>query len=195
MKTTGKSMFVTWAVGLSATLLAGCPSKEAEYVDDTPATNTAPPPPTNTIATSGGCDQLSMASAMSILASRAATEAKDMAPEGSISCGNVAQGGTWQGQSVVLQPGYCYTILAQGLPNVTEIDITLMADATAMGFPIQAGPFTAVPLLVDNSSGNAAMAGPCYKFPLGALSVPAKVMLRARGGYGPVAAQVYRRPG
>ena len=55
---------------------------------------------------------------------RAAVEAKGMKEDGAAVGGMVNEGGALT-QEFMLMPGKCYTILGQGLPAISEVDMTL----------------------------------------------------------------------
>jgi hypothetical protein len=128
----------------------------------------------------------------SMLQARAGTEAPGMQPEGSAVCKVVPEGMAAQSEIIMLQQGYCYTVLGASLPGVTELDMQLNIDLAA-GTQLQVG---LQPLLMtDTETGpNGAMGAKqsCYQwaFPLPAA---ARVTLKARGGSGPMAAQVYKK--
>ena len=151
----------------------------------------APPPPTTT-----GCDGVQQAAFSSIFAGRLATEAAKMEPEGGVVCGVVPEGGVVTGPSFFLQPGYCYTVLGNSLPNVSEVDLSLLADLTAAGVPPAFAALANAPLAVDSDTGAMAAIGAktCYKWPWpfpGAV----KLAVKARVGGGAVGAQVYKKKG
>ena len=119
-----------------------------------------------------------------------------MEPEGGVVCGLVAQdGGSVTGQTFFLQPGYCYTVLGNGLPNVSELDLSLVADLTAAGIPPAFAALASAPIAVDSDTGAMAAIGAknnCYKWPWpfpGAV----KLVVKSRIGSGAVGAQVYKR--
>ncbi len=193
-----KSTVLTLA---TAAIVAGGCGSEPEFPETPPPTAsvTAAPPPTNTVPTpppQTGCDAVQSAAFSSIFQGRAATEAARMELEGGPVCGTATEGGTVSGTTFFLQPGMCYAVLANGLPNVTEVDVSIVVDPTAVGVPPALAALAAAPLAVDADTG--AMAGigtkTCYKWPWpwpGAV----KVVVKARGGSGPIGAQVYRKKG
>jgi hypothetical protein len=126
---------------------------------------------------------------------RAAAEAPGAELEGGVACGVAAEG-----QSVslplTLMPGFCYTVLAQALPNVSEVDVQLVLDLSG-GQPVPPllAAFAQQPIAVGSGTGVMDAIGAkqdCYKWPF---PIPAitKVVVRPRMGSGPVAAQVYKR--
>lgn len=193
---TEKSMIAT--VGLMATILAACPS-EPEYPVLPPASNTvAVPPPVVSSAPPAPvvCDGLSQGQFTAIFAQRQTTEAPGMKPEGAVVCGNVQQGQKVEGTTVLLQPGMCYTVLANALPNVTELNIALVADATAIGATPALANLTAQPLAVDSETGPMSTIGAktaCYRPPIPLFPIPAKLVITAAGGSGPVGAQIFSK--
>jgi len=192
---TEKSMIAT--VSALAMFLAACPS-EPEYPVQPVTSNTvvAPPvesaPPPAPIA----CDGLSQGQFTAIFTQRAATEAPQMQREGSTICGNVQQGQKVESTSILLQPGMCYTVLANGLPNITELNVALIADATAIGATPALAQLTAQPLAVDSDAGPMAAIGAktaCYRSPIPLFPVPARLVVTAVGGSGPIGAQLYSK--
>lgn len=198
---TGKSMILAAFVATAA-VAAGCPS-EPEYpvqpsntVVVPPPSSTPPPPTTVTPPPTGACDALAQGQFMTIFTARAPAEAAGMQPEGSTVCGSVSEGGTISGPSFFLEQTKCYTVLANGLPNVTEVDVSLVIDATAVGMIPALAAMAATPLAVDSTTGAMAVIGgkPCYKWAL-PVPAPVKVVVKARQGSGAIGAQVYSRKG
>ena len=107
-------------------------------------------------------------------------------PVGSVLACNFQQGQTLQG-SVQMQPGKCYTVVGAGVPTVTQLDLQLVAQT-----PI---PGMAPVLAQSNTTGSQAVIGKnpdCYKWgwPMGA---SVNVVVKATGGSGYAAAQVYEK--
>lgn len=195
---TGKSMIL--AAFATTAALAGCPS-EPEYPVQPSNTVVVPPPPASTPAPTatvpaptGGCDALSQGQFMTIFTARAPAEAAGMQAEGGTVCGTVPEGGTVQGASFFLEQTKCYTVLANGLPNVSEVDVSLVIDATAVGMIPALAAMAATPLAVDSTTGAMAVIGgkPCYKWAL-PIPAPVKVVVKARQGAGAIGAQVYSK--
>jgi len=195
-----RKAWVVLACGALATSACG---GEPEFPENPQpsATYTAPVPTVATTATAvptpePTCDAVQSAAFSSIFQGRSTTEAARMELEGGPVCGNAPEGGTVSGNSFFLQPGMCYVVLANGLPGVTEVDVSLVVDAAAVGVPPALAALASAPLAVDSDTG--AMAGigvkGCYKWPW---PVPGavKVVVKARIGSGPVGAQVYRKKG
>jgi hypothetical protein len=191
---------VVAALALSP-LSLGCGDKEPEFPENPPPTATvvAPPPPSATVATpppAPTCDAVQSVAFQTMFAERAKTEAPRMEPEGGVVCGTVAaEGGTVSGPTFFLQPGMCYTVIANALPNVSEVDVQIVGDAAAAGVPPALATLLSAPLAVDSDTGAMATIGAkqnCYKW---AWPIPAaaKLVVKARTGTGPVGAQVYRR--
>jgi hypothetical protein len=86
-----------------------------------------------------------------------------------------------------MQPGKCYTIVAAGIPPVSELNIQL---AGVMPIPGMS------PILAqDQDTGPQAVLGRkpnCYKYPF-PVGAPAKVIITVAGGSGLAAAQVYEK--
>jgi len=194
----------TWAVsGLTALVCVttGCPS-EPEF-PETPAPTASAPPPAPTVsapppAPTGPtpCDAVQSAAFSSIFQGRAAAEAPKMDPEGSPVCGVTnAEGQAVDGPTFFLQPGFCYTVLGNGLPNVSELDLMLVIDPTAAGVPPALAVLASAPIAVDSDAGAMAAIGAknsCYKWPW-PIPGAVKLQVKSRVGSGPVGAQVYRR--
>jgi len=107
-------------------------------------------------------------------------------PVGSAIVGNFQAGQTLEGQ-LQLQPGKCYTVVAAGVPPVTEVNLQLVAVMPIPGM---------VPILAqDGDQGPQAVLGKkpnCYKWPM-PVGAPVKVILTVAGGSGIAAAQVYEK--
>ena len=124
--------------------------------------------------------------AQPILNQLAATEAPGAKPVGSALVGQFQQGQTLETQ-VQLNPGKCYTVVAAGLPPVTEVNVKFVAVT-----PI---PGSAMVLAQDQDQGGQAVLGRkpnCWKnaFPM---AMPAKLVLEVAGGSGVAAAQLYEK--
>jgi hypothetical protein len=127
------------------------------------------------------------AAAQPILNQMAANEAPAGAqPVGSPIVGNYQQGQTLESE-LQLQGGKCYTVVAAGLPPISEVNIRIVAVT-----PI---PGQSMVLASDQGSGAQAVLGKkpnCYRNPA-PFAVPAKVIVEAAGGQGVIAAQVYEK--
>lgn len=191
----------TLAIGGLAAASLGCGS-DPEFPETPqdaapPPVVTTPPPPASTPAppVQPICDAVQSAAFASIFAGRAPTEAPRMELEGGVVCGVAQEGGVVQSTTYVLQPGYCYTVLGNGLPNVSELDLMFQIDLTAAGVPPALAALAAAPLAVDSDTGAMAAIGAkqnCYKW---AWPIPGavKLTLKSRTGSGPVGAQVYKK--
>jgi hypothetical protein len=195
------------ALLLSTSWLVGC-GGQPEVAPQPPPPDagafTPPPPPPGpdagapvVPATSTPCDPVQSLAMTTMFQGRAAGEAPGMQPEGPAACSVVAEGQAASSETFLLQPGRCYTVLAQGMPNVTEVDVQLESDLTGGGAvnPALASILRGPPLLIGTQTGVQDAAGvkqACYQwafpFPLAA-----KVVVRARSGSGPVAAQAYSK--
>ncbi|WP_437740847.1 hypothetical protein WME73_35695 [Sorangium sp. So ce302] len=209
MTVTGRSLGSAVLLALSvAALGCGGSSKESEFADDAPDAGTPPPPqptasvpppdaglPPVAVPTVAPCDGVQSLAMTTMFQGRAAGEAPKMQPEGAPVCSVVPEGQTASGQTFMLQPGNCYTFLAQALPTVTEVDIQLEIDLNAGGQPGLAA-FNLKPVLaVDSDTGPTAAIGAkqsCYQWPF-PIAATAKLVVKARTGSGPVAAQAYSR--
>ncbi|HEX6276879.1 MAG TPA: hypothetical protein VFZ53_27755 [Polyangiaceae bacterium] len=108
-------------------------------------------------------------------------------PVGETLVGNFGTGQTLETQ-VLLQPNKCYTVVATGLPQVTEVNVQLVLQTPLPGMtPV---------LAVDQDSGPTAVLGKkatCYKWMFGTIPASAKVVVQVTGGSGLVAAQTYEK--
>ncbi len=107
-------------------------------------------------------------------------------PLGSAMVGNFQQGQTLESQ-IQLSPGKCYTVVAAGLPPVSEINVQFIALTPIPGMtPV---------LAADQDQGSQAVLGKkpnCYKNPF-PMALPVKVVVTVAGGSGLAAAQVYEK--
>jgi hypothetical protein len=161
-----------------------------------------PPPPVQTVAeptptAPAQCDSVQSLAMTTTFQGRAGSEAPGMQPEGAAICGIVPEGQTISGQMFMLQPGFCYTFLAQALPTVTEVDLQVELDlAGGGGVPPALAAFNLKPVLaVDTDTGAQAAVSAkqnCYQW---TWPIPAAVKLvaKARTGSGPIAAQAYKK--
>ena len=192
-------------VALLGASVIGCGSDPEFAPQPTPpdaGVDAAPPPPPEDAGTDAApvgaqpCDGTMTLAVTSMFEGRRKAEAPNMEPEGSPVCHTVPEGQEASSQTVMLQPGFCYTILGQALPNVTEIDLKLVLDPVAGGLPPALAALGGNPLLAQDSlSGNTTSIGAkkdCYRwaFPIPG---PAKLQIKARTGSGPVAAQIYKK--
>jgi hypothetical protein len=200
-RTLGAALLVVIAAGAGV----GCGSKP-EFATADPGDAGAPPPPPPPVdagpppappPAATPCDAGQSLSMTTMFQGRAGTEAPRMQMEGTPICSVVPEGQTASGQTFMLQPGYCYTVLAQALPTVTEVDVQIELDlAGGAGLPPALAALNVKPMLaVDPDSGPTAAIGAkqsCYAWPW---PIPAsvKVVVKARTGAGPVAAQVFSR--
>jgi hypothetical protein len=146
------------------------------------------------------CDQPQLLATSTSMLARSAAEAPGMKPEGAPVCGVVGQGQTVTSLPFILEPGYCYAFLGQSLPQVGDMEMALQYDTTAVGAllpPSMAGMagMAQGPLLVSTTPGERVSMPnrqDCYQW---AFLVPAtvKLVLKARTGSGPLAAQIFRK--
>ena len=100
--------------------------------------------------------------------------------------GNFQQGQTLEAE-IQLQAGKCYTVVAAGLPAISEVNVRLVAVS-----PI---PGAAMVLASDQTSGTQAVLGKapnCYRNQA-PFAIPAKVVVEAAGGQGVIASQIYEK--
>ncbi|HYQ46132.1 MAG TPA: hypothetical protein VER11_29380 [Polyangiaceae bacterium] len=107
-------------------------------------------------------------------------------PLGSAMVGNVGGAQNLE-QQIMLQPNKCYTVVAAGMPPISELNVQFLAVTIIPGM--------APVLAVDQDTGPSATLGKkpnCYKW---ALPLPAavKVVVSAAGGQGVAGAQVYEK--
>jgi hypothetical protein len=108
-------------------------------------------------------------------------------PIGEILVGNFTQGQTLD-MPIQLQPNKCYTVVATGLPPVSEVNVQLQLTTVIPGM--------APVLAVDQDQGPVAVVGKktaCYKWMFGVIPAPGKVIVHVTGGSGLVAAQAYEK--
>jgi hypothetical protein len=117
---------------------------------------------------------------------------KDNVQAGAKPVGDVLVGNFTQGQTldipIQLQPNKCYTVIATGLPPVTEVNVQLQLTTVIPGM--------APVLAVDQEQGPTAVLGKkaaCYKWMFGVIPAPGKVIVHVTGGGGLVAAQAYEK--
>jgi hypothetical protein len=117
---------------------------------------------------------------------------KDNVQAGAKPVGDVLVGSFQTGQTldmpIQLQPNKCYTVVATGLPPVTEVNVQLQLTTVIPGM--------APVLAVDQDQGATAVLGKkatCYKWMFGVIPAPGKVIVQVTGGSGLVAAQAYEK--
>lgn len=127
------------------------------------------------------------AAATQILNQMATAEAMPGAkPVGSALVGNFQQGQTLETQ-IQLNAGKCYTVVASGLPPISEVNVKFVAVT-----PI---PGSAMVLAQDQGTGPQAVLGKkpnCYKNPA-PFGLPVKMVVEVAGGAGIAAAQLYEK--
>ncbi len=178
---------------------AGCGEEKPPEVPVTPVltatvTATAVPVPPPAQPQAGACDSVMSAALQTAIQARAKQELSwGMKAEGAFVCETVSQGGAAK-VAANLQPGRCYTFVAESFPNVTELDVFLKPNFGPTPPPLLAVAANTV-LAQDSDNGPRATIGRgknCYKWPF---PLPAAVVVHAtaRTGAGPVAVQVYSR--
>jgi hypothetical protein len=108
-------------------------------------------------------------------------------PVGEALVGNFGTGQSLE-VPIQLQPNKCYSVVAMGLPPVTEVMVELQLTTIIPGM--------APVLAVDQDTGPTAVLGrkaTCYKWMFGVIPAPAKVVVKVTGGSGLVAAQAYEK--
>lgn len=145
-----------------------------------PPSSTTPPPP-------APLDPALAAAVTPMLTSLAASQTVAGSKAlGAAMVGNVGGAQTLE-QQIMLQPNKCYSVVAVGMPPISELNVQLLAVTVIPGMaPI---------LATDQDVGASATLGKkpnCYKWAL-PLPVPVKVVVTAAGGQGLAAAQVYEK--
>lgn len=108
-------------------------------------------------------------------------------PVGEALVGNFSKGQTLD-VPIQLQPNKCYTVIATGLPPVTEVNVQLQLTTVIPGMtPV---------LAVDQDTGATAVLGKksaCYRWSFGVIPASGKIVVQVMGGSGLVAAQAYEK--
>lgn len=107
-------------------------------------------------------------------------------PLGTAMVGNVGGAQTLE-QQIMLQPNKCYSVVAAGMPPISELNVQFLAVTVVPGM--------APVLAVDQDTGPSATLGKkpnCYKWAL-PLPTPVKVVVSAAAGQGIAGAQVYEK--
>jgi len=114
---------------------------------------------------------------------RAKKEARGMKPEGELASGVVQASGHIE-QAFMINPQKCYSVIAEGGPGVTEVDVQIMAK------PMPTVPLPGPVIAVDQTQGAKAAITPCWKniFPV---ALPATAIAKATQGAGALALRVY----
>jgi hypothetical protein len=90
-------------------------------------------------------------------------------------------------QQIMLQPNKCYSVVAAGMPPISELNVQLLAVTIVPGM--------APVLAIDQDTGPSATLGKkpnCYKWAL-PLPTPVKVVVSAAAGQGVAGAQVFEK--
>ncbi|HEV8549325.1 MAG TPA: hypothetical protein VGQ57_09855 [Polyangiaceae bacterium] len=164
---------------------AGAPAT-APTVAPTATGTTLPPPPPG--PTAQRLDATAAAAVLPILSGLLKDNVSPGAkPVGDATVGNFGQGQTLE-FPVQLQPNKCYTVVAAGLPPVAEVNLQLELTTALPGLtPV---------LAVDSDRGPTAVVGKktaCYKWTLGVIPAPGKVVVQVASGSGLVAAQAFEK--
>jgi len=144
----------------------------------TPApTTTAPTPPDPALAAAITPMLTQLGASQTVAGSKAL---------GTAMVGNVGGAVTLE-QQIMLQPNKCYSVVAVGMPPISELNVQFLAVTIIPGM--------APVLATDQDTGASATLGKkpnCYKW---ALPLPAavKVVVTAAAGQGMAAAQVYEK--
>ena len=167
------------------------PTVSAPTVSAPPAPT---PAPTTAAPASAPCDATMQLALQTAIKGREQAEVGfGMKPEGAFACENIADQGKVS-VPVSLLPGKCYTFLAHGFPNITDIDLFLKPNLGPKPPPLLAG-FAGVVLAQDSDQGPIASIGKgkgCFKNPF---PIPGAGVVEAvsKQGGGPLAIQVYSK--
>ena len=107
-------------------------------------------------------------------------------PLGTAMVGNVGGAQTLE-QQIMLQPNKCYSVVAVGMPPISELNVQLLAVTIIPGM--------APVLAIDQDTGPSATLGKkpnCYKWAM-PLATPVKVVVTAAAGQGVAGAQVFEK--
>lgn len=172
----------------------GYGQQQPGYGQPAPTGTATAPAPTGTAPAAGAAggaaqqiDPSAAAAAQPILTGLAQSQmVAGSHPVGSTIAGNFRQGQTLSSQ-LQLQPGKCYTVVAAGVPPVSEVNVQFVAVSPLPGMtPV---------IAADQDSGPQAVLGKkpnCFKNPA-PFAFPVKVVLTVAGGQGIAAAQVYEK--
>lgn len=169
----------------------GATNYAADPAPTTPATTTAAPEPTASapaVQDAGpppALDPTTLAALDKDVQKRRWKQAAGGKPQGEPFGAQLSQGQKLE-QSIMLEQNKCYYVLAQGGLGVTEVNVKIQVTAPLPGGVTLPGTDVAV----DNTTGNEAAITPCFKYVF-PVPVPAKVVVEAASGSGPVAARVY----
>ena len=205
MNDSTKILISMGASTLFACAIVGCGGGGAKFAE-TPAPDAGvavlqPPPPPLVVAADPPapsaptpCDAVQSLAMTTAIQGRATADAPGMKAAGGAICAITPEGQTYTGPTFLLEAGHCYTVVGQSLPGVTQLDLQLEIDASVAGPAVAALGIKPV-IAVSTDSGPQAAIGAknaCvqWAFPL---PVPVRVLLKARTGSGPVAAQVYAK--
>lgn len=193
--------YVQGQVGTGAGGAAAMPGQAVGGAPGVPATSAMPTAPyggapataASTLPTqSGPVAQRLDASAAAAVQPILAGLVKDSVPAGAKPVGDALVGNFSQGQTlempIQLQPNKCYTVIATGLPPVTEVNVQLELTTVIPGM--------APVLAVDQDAGATAVLGKktaCYRWTFGVIPAPGKVVVQVTRGSGLVAAQAYEK--
>lgn len=109
-------------------------------------------------------------------------DAKGMTAQGAVFGGVLAEGGKIESPVFMVERNQCVGVVAEGGVGVRELDVKIVAAAV---------PLETV-VAVDNTVGPSAAVTPCWKN-VTTIGFPAKVILVARSGSGPVAGKVFAK--
>lgn len=171
------------------------PNGAGSFTPPPPPVPPPPPPPPPPVA-AAPCDSVVSLGLSTMLKGRAGTEAPNMKPEGAEVCMSVPEGqAVTSAVGLMMEPGHCYTVLAQGGPGVNEVELKLAADFQGAVPPAFAALAQNPVLGQDTETGPAASIGgktACYAWawPVAGL---VKVTATAKSGTGPISVQVYKK--
>jgi hypothetical protein len=132
-----------------------------------------------------------------MLQARAASEAPGMKPEGGPICGVIPEGQGYAPSSIMMEPGYCYTVLGNSLPPVGDLELAIELDPAVIPpvlAPLLQGQSPKLAVDGNNAGPQEAVGakGNCYQWPWPA-PMNVKIAIKSKQGTGPIAAQVYKK--
>lgn len=162
-----------------------------------PTAETPPPAPAPVVAEPAACDAVQTLAMTTMFQGRQKTELAGLQAEGTPMCSTVSEGQTATSTTFMLQPGRCYGVLGQALPNVTAIEMRLEADVANSGLPPALAALAGNPLLATGQNSGVqstigAKPSGCYTWPW-PVAAAAKIVIKSTAGSGVVAAQLYSK--
>jgi len=162
---------------------AGAAASATPIASAPPPAASAPPAPTTPVPADPALAAAVTPMLTQLAASQTVAGSKAL---GAAMVGNVGGAQNLE-QQIMLQPNKCYSVVAVGMPPISEVNVQFLAVTIIPGMaPI---------LATDQDSGASATLGKkpnCYKWAL-PLPVAVKVVVSAAGGQGVAGAQVFEK--